>query len=329
MTRTPNLPRRNMLGAALALTVGGPFGALHAQPAWPTKPIRALVGFPPGGGVDVMTRTLSQPLADILGQSLVVENKPGAVGNIAAFEVIRSPADGYNVLFAATFTQTVNPSLIKDSPNLARDLIPVAMVGRFKYHLVVKNGLPVNSVKDLVALARAQPGKLNYASGGQGSQPHLLGELLQKQTGINIVHIPYKGSGPALQAVLAGEADMVFDPAASFPHVEAGKLKMLATTSDKRPARFPDVPTFAEAGVQGMEADAWIGVWVPMGTPPQIVDRLTRALVTALAQPAVRKRFDDMNAEAVYMEAGKFKDLLVAEEKTMSSLIKDRSIRVE
>lgn len=329
MTLTSRIARRHLLGAALAVTLCAPLGALHAQSAWPVKPIRAIVGFPPGGGVDVMTRTLSQPLADVLGQSVVVENKPGAVGNIAAFDVIRASPDGYNVLFAATFTQTVNPSLIKDSPNLARDLIPVAIIGRFKYHLVVRQDLPVNNFRDLLALARAQPGKLNFASGGQGSQPHLLGELLQKQTGISITHIPYRGSGPALQALLAGETDMVFDPAASFPHVEAGKLKMLATTSDKRPARFPNVPTFSEAGVQGMEADAWIGVWVPAGTPPDVVDRLNRALVNVLAQPGVRKRFDDMNAEAVYMDATKFRELLVAEEKTMSSLIKDRNVRVE
>ena len=329
MINQSRLTRRQLLGSALAIGAAAPFGTLHAQARWPARPIRAIVGFPPGGGVDVMARTIAEPFGALVGQTLIVENKPGAVGNLAAFDVIRAPADGHTVLVAATYTQTVNPSLMKDSPNLARDMIPVAMIGRFKYHLVVRPSLGVNTVKELLDYARANPGKLNYASGGQGSQPHLLGELLQKQTGISMTHIPYKGSGPALQGVLAGEADLVFDPAASYPHVEAGKLKMLATTSNRRPPKFPNVPTFAEVGVPGMEADAWIGLWVPNGTPADVVDRLNQSMVSVLANPAVRKKFDDMNAEALHMDAGRFKALLVDEEKTLSTLIRERNIRVE
>ncbi len=322
--------RRALLRSALALCAAAPFGgSVFAQGAWPNKPVRGVVGFAAGGGVDLMARTLGIPLADLLGQQLVVDNKPGAVGNIAAADVIRSAPDGYSVLFAATFTQTVNPSVMKGSPNVARDLIPVAIIGRYKYHLVVRADLPVNSLTELVALAKAQPGKLTYASAGPGSQPHLLGELFQKQAGIQMLQVPYKGSGPALQAVLAKEADMVFDPGISFQHVDAGKLKMLAITSDKRPPKYPQVPTFTEAGIPGMEADAWIGVWVPTGTPPDVVAKLDKALATAIARPDIQKRFDDMSAEAIHQETAKFRTLLAAEEKMMASLIRERNITIE
>jgi tripartite-type tricarboxylate transporter receptor subunit TctC len=329
MTHRFDSSRRRMLGGALAFTTLAPFGQLQAQGQWPNRPIRAVVGFAAGGGVDLMARTLGIPMAETLGQSIVVDNKPGAVGNIAAADVVRSAADGYSVLFAATFTQTVNPTVMKGGPNVARDLMPVAIIGRYKYHLVVRADLPVNSLADLVALAKAQPGKLNYASAGPGSQPHLLGELFQKQAGIQMVQVPYKGSGPALQAVLAKESDMVFDPGISFQHVDAGKLKMLAITSDKRPPKYPLVPTFTEAGIQGMEADAWIGVWMPTGTPPDIVDRFNRALSGAIAQPAIKKKFDDMSAEAIHLDTARFRDLLGREEKMMVSLIKDRNITIE
>jgi len=324
------MQRRDILRGALTLSMAATFGGpVFAQAAWPNKPIRGVVGFAAGGGVDLMARTLGVPMANLLGQPLVVDNKPGAIGNIAAADVIRSAPDGYTVLFAATFTQTVNPTVMKGSPNVARDLVPVASIGRYKYHLVVRSDLPVNSLAELVAYAKAHPGKLNYASAGPGSQPHLLGELFQKQAGIQMVQVPYKGSGPALQAVLAKEADMVFDPGISFQHVDAGKLKMLAITSDKRPPKYPQVPTFTEAGVTGMEADAWIGVWVPMGTPTEIISRLDKALATAIAQPAIQKRFDDMSAEAIHLDAAKFGELLVREEKMMVSLIKDRNIIIE
>ncbi len=329
MKNIRGINRRDMMGCAAAVGIAMVGVSAWAQGSWPQRPIRVVVGFPPGGGVDVMARTVGIPLGELLGQTIVVENKPGAVGNIAAFDAIRSPADGYTVLIGATYTQTVNPSLIKGSPNLVRDMTPVAIVGRFKYHLVVRPDLGVNNIQELIALARAQPGKLNYASGGQGSQPHLLAEQFQKQTGISMTHIPYKGSGAALQAMLAGEADLVFDPAGSYPHVEAGKLKMLATTSNIRPPKFPNVPTFNEVGIKGMEADAWIGMWVPAATPPEVVERLNKALIASLNNPTVRKKFEDMNAEARYMDSGKFKDLLSDEEKTLSSLIRDRNIRVD
>lgn len=325
MQRSPKISRRSLLAAALAVSSTG---AAWAQTSLFSRPIRAVVGFPPGGGVDVMARMISAPLGEALGQSVFVDNKPGAVGNVAALEVVRAAPDGQTVLVAATYTQTVNPLLIRETPNLARDAVPVAMIGRFKYHLVVRPSLGINNVKELLDYARANPGKLNYASGGQGSQPHLLGELLQKQAGITMTHIPYKGSGPALQAVLAGEADLVFDPAGSYPYFEAGKLKMLATTSNKRPPKFPSVPTLAEAGVPGMEADAWIGMWVPAGTPALAVERLNHALGAVLANPGVRKQFEGMFAEAVYMDSGSFKKVMADEERVMSTLIRERNIRV-
>jgi tripartite-type tricarboxylate transporter receptor subunit TctC len=321
--------RRHLLQLVAALSCLGTAGALHAQAAWPSKSIRAVVGFAAGGGVDVMTRTLAQPLGEALGQTIVVDNKPGGSGNIAAVDVIRSAGDGYTLLVAPTTQETVNPSILKASPNATRELMPVAIIGRHKLHLVVRNDLPVKSVKELVELARSQPGKLTYASSGPGTSPHLLAELFLQQTGTQILHVPYRGSAPAMQAVLAGEADMVFDPGLTFPHVRAGKARMLAVASNKRPVQFPDTPTLTEAGVPGTEFDAWTGIWVPVGTPSEVIQRLSRTIAQVLTQPAVRKRFEDINAEPLHIDTAEFRELLNREKKLMTTLISERKITLD
>ena len=328
----PSIPfqRRTLLRTALALTIAAPFGHSFAQQgAWPTKPVRGVVGFAAGGGVDVMARAVGVPLAEMLGQSIVIDNKPGAAGNVAASDVIRSAPDGYNILFGTSFGQAVNHLLIKGTPNMARDLVPVAIIGRYKLHLVVRSELPVNSVAELVAYAKANPGKLTFANSGAGTQPHLLGVLFEKQAGINVLHVPYKGSGPALQAMLSKDTDAVFDPGIAFPHVDSGKLKILAITSEKRPPLYPRVPTMTEAGVPGMDADAWIGVWVPTGTPPAVVARLNQSLATIVARPDIQKRFNDMSAEAIHLDTAKFRSVLANEEKIYGGLIRERNITID
>ncbi|RYG09000.1 MAG: tripartite tricarboxylate transporter substrate binding protein [Burkholderiales bacterium] len=329
MTYTTPSSRRQLcalLGATLLLCL---HPGAHAQTSWPAKPIRAVVGFAPGGGVDTMARTVSQPLADLLGQAVVVDNKPGGSGNTSAADVMRAPADGYTILFAPLTQQTVNPYVMKGSPDMAKNMTPVAIVGRNKLHLVVKKDLPVRSVKELIELARAQPGKLNYSSSGIATSPHLLGELFLKQTGVNMVHVPYKGSAPAMQSVLAGETDLVFDPGLAFQHVQAGNMKLLAVASDKRPSAFPNVPTMAEEGFPAITFDAWTGIWVPTGTPPEVIDKLSRSLQTVLSQPAVMQRFEGLNAEARYRNVAEFRAMLDSETKTLSAIIKERNISLD
>ena len=322
--------RRRLLATALAL--GGLSAATlpaQAQTAWPTKPIRVVVGFAPGGSTDVMARILSQQLSESLGQPVVVDNKPGASGNISASEVIRATPDGYTLLLAPTSVETANPSLFKSNVLPSRDLTPVGSVGRTQMYLVAKPQMPAKDVKELVALAKSQPGKMSYASAGPGTPPHLACELFKISTGTFITHIPYRGAAPALQDVLSGQADFVCDPGIAFPHIRSGKVKLLGVVSSKRSPFFPDVPTVAEQGFKGDTMDIWFGVWAPNGTPADIVSRLNREMGKALVNPTLKARYGDLGAEPVAMDTAEFKTLLVNEGKLLSTLIKEQKIAVE
>ncbi|RZJ22551.1 MAG: tripartite tricarboxylate transporter substrate binding protein, partial [Haliea sp.] len=252
----PLLSRKRWLQAVCGGLLGAAVLSASAQ-TWPTRPVRVVVGTAPGGGVDLMARALSQPLSDLLGQSVVIDNKAGGSGNLSAAEIIRSTPDGYNLLFGPMTQQTVNPSLIKGSPNSAKDLVPVALIGRSQLHLVTKKDLGVHNVADLVKLAKSKPGTISYSSSGVGTSPHLLGELFQKQAGISLLHVPYKGSGPALQSALAGETDIAFITGVAYQHVRAGRLHMLAVASDRRAPEFPEIPTMIESGYPEIVFDAW------------------------------------------------------------------------
>jgi len=320
-------PRRRLMQAAAALCALGAAGAPQAQTApWPTKPIRIVVGFAPGGTTDVLARILAQSLSESLGQSVVVDNKPGAGGNIAASEVIRAAADGHTFLVAPTSVETVNPWLFKSNILPSRDLTPVAGIGRTQMYLVTKPQLPVKSTRELVELAKAQPGKLSYASAGSGTPPHLAGELFKQRTGVFVTHIPYRGAAPALQDVLAGTADFVFDPGIAFQHIRAGKVKLLAVASAKRSPFFPDVPTVAEQGFKGAELDIWFGAWAPNGTPADITARVSREIAKALTQAAVKTRYADLGAEPIALDTPEFRSLLTQEGKTLAALIKEQNI---
>ncbi len=328
---TASSRRRSLIQAAAAAVFGlAALGSAQAQQAWPTaKPIRIVVGFAPGGTTDVMARVMAQSLGEALGQAVVVENKPGASGNLAAAEVIRATPDGYTFLIAPTSFETANPYLFKQTIAPAKDLTPVAGVGRSQMYLVVKPQSTVKDAKDFVAFARANPGKLSYSSAGAGTPPHLAGELFKKVTGVFATHIPYRGAAPALQDVMANQADYVFDPGIAFPHVRAGKVRMLAVAGAKRSSFFPDVPTLAELGFKGAELDIWFGMWAPNGTPADVTARMTKEIAKALAQANTKTRYESLGAEPVGLDNAEFKTLLVSEAKMLSGLIKEAKINID
>lgn len=287
-----------ILGWVLALTVAGAWAAPQAQTrthhapasAWPTRPINLVLPFPPGGGTDTLARIMAPKLGDELGQSVVVLNRPGASGNIATEFVAKAPADGYTLLMGFSTSLTVNPLLYKNlSFDIERDFKPVTMVASAKYVLVVDHSLPVKSVKELIALAKSEPGRLNYSSSGVGSPLNLAAELFKYRTGTNIRHIPYKGGGPATMGLLSGQVQLMFGSvAATMPYVHQGKLRALAVTSLDRSSVAPQLPTLAESGLPGFDVTSWYGILVPKKTPDAIVVRLRAAILKALKSPDVR-----------------------------------------
>ena len=325
-TKTMGLGRMASLCCALAAAT-----AVQAQSLapWPAKPIRIVVGFAPGGSTDVMARILAQSMGESLGQTVIIDNKPGASGNIAASEVIRANPDGHTFLIAPTSVETANPSLFKSSILPSRDLTPVGGVGKTQMYLVAKPQLDVKDTRDLVNLAKAQPGKLSFASSGPGTPPHLACELFKLATGINVTHVPYRGAAPALQDVMAGQADFVCDPGIAFPHIRTNKVKLLGVVSAKRSPFFPDVPTVGEQGFKDANLDIWFGMWAPRGTPPEIIARMNRELAKALALPTTKSRYADLGAEPVPLDTAEFKTLLTNEGKLLSTLIKEQKIIVD
>jgi len=275
------------LAALVPLLV--PFGA--AAQTYPSKPVRILVGFSPGGAPDIIARMLGVKMQEGLGQSILIENRPGASGNVAADVTARSPADGYTLLMG-NVSLTISAHATPKPPfDVLQDLEPVGMVASLPLMLVVRTGLPVNSLKELVEHAKANPGKLNYASVGHGSAHHLSGELLSSMAGVSMVHVPYKGGGAAIQAVLAQETDLLFlTPLALAPQVRAGKLRAIGVTSAKRTSVAPEVPTLAESGLAGFDVDNWHTLFAARGTPREIVERVNGELNKVLNQPDVKQQ---------------------------------------
>jgi tripartite-type tricarboxylate transporter receptor subunit TctC len=283
---------------ALALALIG-FGA-QAQD-YPSRPVTLIVPFTPGGAVDVVARLLGQHLSDRLGKPVIIENRPGAGTVIAANQVAKAPPDGYTLLWSVSSTQAINATLYKKLPyDPARDLVPVALVGSVPFVLVVNPSVPINSVGDLIRLAKEKPGELNYGSGGVGAAHHLFAELFASMTGIRMTHVPYKGTLPALNDVVAGHIPLMFsDPAPALPLIAAGKLRALGVTTAERAAAAPQIPPLAEAGVPGYDAAAWQMVVAPAGTPPEIVAKLNRELNAAVALPAIRQKLIDLGLNPI------------------------------
>jgi tripartite-type tricarboxylate transporter receptor subunit TctC len=288
---------KHLLGTFAAVMLGVPLLTTAQAQTYPDKSIRLIVPWPAGGAADAVGRAVAASLTTELGKTVYVENVAGAGGNIGTQQFIRSTADGYTLLLATSSTNSANPYLYKKTGfEPVKDFSPVASLAVIPSVLVVPANSPYKSPKDVVAAAKASPGKLSYGSGGVGASAHLAGELFKSVAKIDITHVPYKGSGPALTDVMGGQLDLMFDTGA-FPHIKGGKIRALAVASDKRSPMIPDVPTFDELGIKGMIMNAWYGLAAPAGTPPVVVMRVNAAVNQALKSGDLSKRLVDIGAE--------------------------------
>lgn len=289
------MKRRHLMALSASAFAAAWSPLSFAQAKFPQRPVTLVVPTPPGGSTDFTARLIAEPLTRALGQSVVVDNKPGASGNIGNQFVARSKPDGYTLLMAYSGYQVGNPHLFKDAGwDPLKDFVPVAMVTRAPQVFAVNAALPVNSLQELIAYAKKNPGKLNYASSGNGSIQHIAGELFKQLTGTFITHIPYRGSGPAVQDLLAGTVDLyVTTPASVVAHIKSGRLRALAVTSPKRLSSLPDVPTATEAGLKGYDLDSWFALYAPVGTPAAVVQQINAEVNKILQQPDIRKKAED------------------------------------
>lgn len=288
--------RRSLLAALLA-GFGLLAPAVHAQ-GYPDKPVSLVVPYPPGGSADILARLVGQKLGERLGRPVVVDNRAGAGTAIGAKFVAKAPADGYTLLLGTVSSQAINPAMNKVGYDPLKDFVAVSPLASIPFVLVANPGLAASSMADVIAMAKAQPGKLAYASAGLGTSNHLAGELLASRAGVRLLHVPYKGSAPALNDVVGGQVPLMFDLiTTSLPMLQAGKLKALAVTSRTRSSLLPDVPSVSESGVSGYEVSAWFGVFAPAETPSAIVARLNAELTSILQAPDMKKRLRDLGAE--------------------------------
>ncbi len=308
-----------------------PIDSTRAQGAYPTKPVRLVVPFPPGGPLDVVGRVIAQKLGESWGHPVVVENKAGAGGNIGADAVAKAAPDGYTILMGALSTHAVNPSLYSNMPyDAAKDFAPITLVATTPNVLVVNPSLPVRSVQEFIAYAKANPGKLNFGSGSIGSAGHLAGELFNMETGARMVHVPFKGAAPATQALLAGDTQLMFDNLANaMPHVKAGKLRALAVTTAQRSKLAPDLPTMAEAGLPGFDITTWFGLFAPAGTPREIVGKWNADVVKILESPEMRERLAAQGAEATPTSPERFAAFVASEARKYAQIVKQSGAKVD
>ncbi len=316
---------------ALTAVVAGLALPASAQTPYPSRPVRIVVPFPAGGTTDILARALAQNLSERLGQSFVVDNRPGAGGNIGAELVAKSPPDGYTLLMGTVGTHAINASLYKSMPfDHVKDFAPVVLVAGVPNVLEVNPALPVHSVAELIAYGKANPGKLNFASSGSGTSIHLSGELFKVMTGVSMQHVPYKGSAPALQDLVGGQVQLMFDNLpSSLAMIKAGKLRPLAVTSTTRAAALPDVPTVAEAGVPGFEASSWFGLLAPAGTPPDVVAKLNAAANAWLASPDARDKLLAQGAIAAGGTPEDFAKHIAAETAKWAKVVQASGAKVE
>jgi tripartite-type tricarboxylate transporter receptor subunit TctC len=317
---------KTMAAAGLALCA---FTATAAEP-YPSQPIKWVVPFPPGGAMDAMARTLGERLSVSMKQAVIIENRPGAGGAIGSGMVAKAPPDGHTMLIVS-IGHAVNPSIYPKLPyDATRDFEPVSLVGVVPNLLVAHPSVKANNVKELIALAKAQPGKLSYASAGNGTTVHLAAELFNSMAGVDIMHVPYKGSAPAVTDLMGGQVDIMFDSLSSArPYVESGKLKALAVTTSTRSSVFPTVPTVAESGLPGYELSGWYAVFVPAKTPKPIVERLNAELVKALKEPNVRARFALIGAEPVGSSPQELANTLKTETARWAKIVRERNIKAD
>ena len=305
-------------------------GSAHAQ-AWPTKTVTIVVPFAPGGGTDIGTRIVAQKLSQLWGQPVVVDNKGGAGGNLGLEVVSRSKPDGYTLLTGNVGTQSINPTLYKKlnyNPDSA--FTPIGLFAELPFVLAVTTSLPANNVRDLVALAKANPDKYTYASSGNGGSPHLSGETFKIATGTQILHVPYKGGGAAMTDLISGNVHMLFASVLeTSAHIKGGKLKALAITSKNRVSALPDVPTLEESGVSGAESGSWLGLLAPAGTPQNIVEKITQGLQQVVAMPDVQQQLLGQGAVAKGGSTADFVNLIAADRKKYARIINDNKLSAD
>jgi tripartite-type tricarboxylate transporter receptor subunit TctC len=309
-----------------------PFAAtLQASEAFPTKPVRILVGFSPGGSNDIVARLIAPKLSEGLGQQVIIDNKPGAGGNIAAQALLAAPADGHTMMMCTTGTLSIQPHLVKAMPfNPEVDLLPVTQIANAPYLLLVNSELPVKNVKELVTYAKGKPGVINFASSGNGTGGHLAGEMLKSRAGIDIVHVAYKGTGQAMTDVIGGQVGMIFDqPVSSMSYAKAGKLRALAVASPRRLKGLPDVPTVAEAGIANFDPVTWTGICASKGTPAAAIERVQREIAKVLALPEISQRLVADGLEPIGSTPEKFREFLVADKRKWGGVVKDANIKAE
>ncbi|WP_376099855.1 tripartite tricarboxylate transporter substrate-binding protein [Roseomonas sp. CCTCC AB2023176] len=325
MLRTPQIipSRRALFTAPLVAAL-----PRNAVAAWPERPVRLLVGFAPGGTVDTMARVLAQGLSGVLGQQVIVENRPGAAANIAAEAVAKGPADGSQLLYAV-FSHAVAPALLRLSYDPLADLVGVSQVVRVPVFLLASPRAPFSTVPELVAAARAAPGTISYASGGVGSSAHLAGELLARRAGISLVHVPFRGGGPAAQALLAGDVPLLLDTptTALRSFLAEGRMKGLAVMAEARQPAYPAVPAIAEAGLGArLEVQTWQGILVRAGTPPEIVETLHRAILQVMAMPETLSRVEALAVEAAPSDPAAFTAFFRAEVRRWTAIAREAGI---
>jgi tripartite-type tricarboxylate transporter receptor subunit TctC len=314
----------------LILLAGLFSGTALAQSTYPAKTIRWIVPWPPGGGADVLSRMLSPKLSEAFGQQIVIDNRGGAAGNIGAELAAKSPPDGYTIVFAYSGTHAINPSIYSRLPFKESDFAPIIWLASVPQVLAVHPSLPVKTVKDLIALDKAKPGQLSFGSSGSGAINHLAGELFNMMTKTKLVHVPYKGGGPAAIALLGGEISLIFgEPASLVQHIKAGKLRAVAVTSAKRSLGLPDLPTIADSGVPGYEVTSWNGMLAPAGTPSDIIKRLNSEFNRAISAPDMKQRMIDNGYEPVGGPPEKFGQHIHAEIVKWAPVVKAAGVKVD
>ncbi len=322
-----NLSRRRFLHVAAAAFSVAP-GRVSAQ-AYPARPLRWVVGFPPGGGADIVSRIMAPWLAERLGQPVVIENKPGASANISVQTVVNSPPDGYTLLFVPA-SAAVNVTLFDNLPfNLLRDIAPVSGLIDFPLVLVANPAVPAKTVAELIAYAKANPGKISIGSFGTGSTSHVAGELFKMMTGVNMIHVPYRGGAPMVADLIGGQVQVAIDVlTGSLAHIRSGSLRALGMAGKSRSEALPEVPTIGET-VAGYEANSWCGVGVPRGTPPEIIERLNREINAGLVNPTIKARLVDVATTPIFFTPAEFGAYMAAEVEKWGKVIRASGIRPE
>jgi tripartite-type tricarboxylate transporter receptor subunit TctC len=321
---------RDVLLVVLAANLNLMSGAFSAETlgAYPARPIRWIVAWPPGGGADITARVLQPKLVEALGQQIVIDNRPGAGGNIGAELAAKSRADGYTILFGAASTHAMNPNLYSKMPFRESDFAPVTQLATVANILVVNPVFSAKSIKELIALAKA--GSVNYGSSGNGSILHVAAEMFDSMAGVRMTHVPYKGGGPAIAAILGNEVQVLFsDPLPAIPLMKTGRLRALGVTGARRLATFPDLPTIAESGVPGYDADSWAGLFVPFGTPADAVRRLNQEFVRALQMPDVKERLGSQGYNPTPTSPEQFGRFVSAQISKWGGIIKSADIKID